>query len=67
MRALAKPAPPQVTLNPKVRATFERPYARKVKTFEEIEAAKDARTPAQAEWLTRAALKIPIGAPPASA
>jgi L-rhamnonate dehydratase len=52
-----------VTLNPKVKATFERPYARKPKTFEEIEAAKDARTPDQAEWLQRAATKIPIGAP----
>jgi hypothetical protein len=42
-----------------------RPYERARKTFEEIEAAKDARTPDQAEWLKRAATKIPIGAPPA--
>ena len=36
-----------------------RPYPRVKLTFAEIEAAKTARTPDQAEWLGRAA-KIPI-------
>ena len=36
-----------------------RPYPRAKTTFAEIEAAKDARTPDQAEWLARAA-KIPV-------
>lgn len=36
---------------------------RAAKSFEEIEATKDARTPDQAEWLTRAETKIPIGSP----
>ncbi len=52
-----------VTVNPKIRATFVRPYTHVTKTFEEMEAAKDARTPDQSEWLNRAATKIPIGSP----
>ena len=52
-----------VTLNPAVKLV--RPYPRSVRTFEEIEAAKDARTPDQAEWLKRAATTIPIGVIPA--
>ena len=50
-----------VTLNPAVRANFERPCARAPRPFAEIEAAKDARTPDQAEWLRRAETTIPIG------
>ena len=50
-----------VTLNKKIKLT--RPYPRVPKTFEEIEAAKDARTPDQAEWLERARTKIPVGSP----
>ena len=37
------------------------------KTFEAIEAEKDARTPSQDEWLRRAETTIPIGQPPSSA
>lgn len=56
-----------VTLNPKVKDTFVRPYTRAAKTFAEIEKAKDERTPDQKEWLSRAETKIPIGqAAPAS-
>lgn len=36
------------------------------KTFQETEDAKDARTPAQADWVARAA-KIPTSGFPASA
>lgn len=50
-----------VTLNPKVRATFQRPHPHKARTFEETEALKDQRTPLQEEWLKRAETKIPIG------
>lgn len=50
-----------VTLNPKVRATFQRPHTHKARTFEETEALKDQRTPLQEEWLKRAETKIPIG------
>ena len=50
-----------VTLNPKVRATFQRPHPHKAKTFEETETLKDQRTPLQEEWLKRAETKIPIG------
>jgi L-rhamnonate dehydratase len=50
-----------VTLNKDVPLT--RPYPRTPKSFEAIEAAKDARTPDQAEWLRRAETNIPIGQP----
>jgi L-rhamnonate dehydratase len=54
-----------VTLNPEVRATFERPHPHKPLSFEETEKQKDARTPLQDEWLQRAKTKIPIGSPAA--
>jgi hypothetical protein len=41
-------------------------HAAAAKTFEQIEAEKDARTPDQAEWLRRAETKIPIGQPSSS-
>jgi hypothetical protein len=50
-----------VTLNKKVALT--RPYPRKVRSFEEIEAEKTARTPEPAEWVAKAKL---IPCPPAS-
>lgn len=50
-----------VTLNKKVKLV--RPFPRTPKTFAETEAAKDARTPDQAEWLRKAAESIPIGKP----
>ena len=34
-------------------------------TYEEVEAAKTKRTPAQADWLKRAETTIPIGVMPA--
>ena len=43
-----------VTLN-RAGLKLTRPHAHVPKTFEEIEAAKDARTPDQAEWLSRGA------------
>ena len=43
------------------------PHPPAAKTFEQIEAEKDARTPSQAEWLKRAETTIPIGKPPSSA
>jgi L-rhamnonate dehydratase len=51
-----------VTLNPAVRATFERPFPHDPLPFEEVEALKDARAPDQEEWLARAA-RMPLGAP----
>ena len=50
-----------VTLN-REGINLVRPYARMSPSFAEIEAAKDARTPDQAEWLSRGA-KIPVGPP----
>ena len=50
-----------VTLNPKVRSTFTRPHPHVSPSFVTIEAAKNDRTPAQDEWLQRAATRIPIG------
>jgi hypothetical protein len=52
-----------VTLNPKIKLT--RPNPRKPRTFEEIEAAKDAQTPDQNAWIKKAATAIPLGQPPA--
>ena len=51
-------------LPPKHARTHTR--ARAAKTFAEIEAEKDARTPDQAEWLRRAETKIPIGQAPSA-
>jgi L-rhamnonate dehydratase len=50
-----------VTLNPAVRSTFMRPHPHVSQNFADTEAAKDARTPVQSEWLQRAASRIPIG------
>ena len=50
-----------VTLNPAVRSTFVRPHPHVSQGFAETEAAKDARTPLQSEWLQRASSRIPIG------
>jgi hypothetical protein len=50
-----------VTLNPAVRSSFVRPHARVSPSFEAIEAAKEARTLSQSEWLQRASTRIPIG------
>jgi L-rhamnonate dehydratase len=50
-----------VTLNPAVRSTFVRPHPHVSQSFADTEAAKDARTPVQSEWLQRAASRIPIG------
>ena len=50
-----------VTLN-REGVTLVRPYPRTSPSFAETEAAKDARTPDQAEWLTRGS-KIPVGPP----
>ena len=46
--------------------THPHPRACAAKTFAEIEAEKDARTPDQAEWLRRAETKIPIGQAPSA-
>lgn len=52
-----------VKLNPAV--PLVRPYPRTPPTYEEVEAAKTKRTPAQADWLKRAETTIPIGVMPA--
>ena len=48
------------TPNPPLHTQHQPPHTRSVsKDFKTIEAEKDARTPTQADWLSRAA-KIPV-------